>query len=104
LLLYWANYHTAKLFKLLKFRRWGIADIVMPQQVMGVAKDPANVPPIPTFKTSAVHDLNNIPVYTGSENLRYVRENRYWYPKLTLLPVPQSERDINPSLTQNEGW
>ncbi|WP_338868681.1 RagB/SusD family nutrient uptake outer membrane protein [Spirosoma sp. SC4-14] len=91
-------------FRWFDIRRWGIADIVMPQQVMGVAKDPANVPPIPTFKTSSVHDLNNIPVYTGSENLRYIRENRYWYPKLTLLPVPQSERDINPSLTQNEGW
>lgn len=91
-------------FRWFDVRRWGIADVVMPQQVMGIAKDPAKVPPIPTFKTSAVHDLNSIPVYTGSESLRLVRENRFWYPKLTLLPVPQAERDINNLLTQNPGW
>lgn len=91
-------------FRWFDIRRWDIADLVMPQQVMGVAKDPAKVPAIPTFKTNATYDLNNIPVYTGSESLRLVRENRFWYSKLNLLPVPQSERDINPSLTQNPGW
>ncbi len=91
-------------FRWFDIRRWEIADVVMPQQVMGIAKDPAKVPPTPNFKTSAVTDLNSIPVYTGSESLRLVRENRYWYPKLTLLPVPQSERDINSLLTQNTGW
>ena len=91
-------------FRWFDIRRWEIADIVMPQQVMGTAKDPTKVPATPTFKTSAVHDLNSIPVYTGGESLRFVRENRFWYPKLTLLPVPQSERDINPLLTQNPGW
>jgi hypothetical protein len=91
-------------FRWFDIRRWGIADIAMPQPVMGAAKDPAKVPAMPTFKTSTAHDLNSIPVYTGSESLRYVRENRFWYPKLTLLPVPQSERDINPLLTQNSGW
>lgn len=100
--------HVAELamegFRWFDIRRWEIADIVMPQPVMGVAKNPAIVPPIPNFKTTAVHDLNSIPVYTGSESLRYVRENRTWYPKLMLLPVPQSERDINPLITQNPGW
>ena len=91
-------------FRWFDIRRWEIADIVMPQPVMGVAKDPANVPATPNFKVSAAHDLNSIPVYTGSEPLRYVREARFWYPKLTLLPVPQSERDINPLITQNPGW
>ncbi|MCK8492980.1 RagB/SusD family nutrient uptake outer membrane protein [Spirosoma sp. RP8] len=91
-------------FRWFDIRRWGIAEVVMPQQVMGIAKDPSKVPAIPSFKTSAVHDLNNIPVYTGSESLRLVRENRFWYAKLTLLPVPQAERDINNLLTQNPGW
>ena len=91
-------------FRWFDIRRWGIADLVMPQQVMGAAKDPAKVPAMPTFKTTAVHDLNSIPVYTGSESLRYVRELRSWYPKLSLLPVPQSERDINALITQNQGW
>lgn len=91
-------------FRWFDIRRWEIADIVMPQPVMGVAKDPAKAPATPNFNLSAVHDLNSIPVYTGSEPLRYVREARFWYPKLTLLPVPQSERDINPLITQNPGW
>ena len=91
-------------FRWFDIRRWGIADIVMPQQVTGIAKDPSKQPPIPTFKTSSVYDINNIPVYTGSESLRLMRENRFWYAKLSLLPVPQSERDLNPLLTQNPGW
>lgn len=91
-------------FRWFDIRRWGIAEIVMPQPVTGIAKDPAKQPPIPTFKTSSVYDLNNIPVYTGSESLRLMRENRSWYSKLSLLPVPQAERDLNPLLTQNPGW
>lgn len=85
-------------------RRWEIADIVMPQMVIGTAKTPGQIPAIPSFKVSATHDINNIPTYTGSESLRMVRELRYWYPKLNLMPVPQAERDINPLLSQNQGW
>ena len=91
-------------FRWFDIRRWGIADIVMPQQVMGIAKSPTNRPPIPNFKKSAVHDLNSIPDYTGQESLRFVREMRFWYPKLELLPVPQAERDVNPNLSQNKDW
>lgn len=91
-------------FRWFDIRRWGIAEVVMPQKVMGAAKDPVVAPAPPTFKTSAVHDLNNIPVYTTSESQRLVREIRYWYPRLELLPIPQSERDINKQLTQNSGW
>ncbi|WP_207508744.1 RagB/SusD family nutrient uptake outer membrane protein [Telluribacter humicola] len=91
-------------FRWFDIRRWEIADIVMPQQVMGIAKDPAKMPLVPNFKKSAKHDLNSIPTYEGQESLRMVRENRFWYPKLMLLPVPQAERDINPGLTQNKDW
>ncbi len=91
-------------FRWFDIRRWGIADLVMPGKVLGIAKSPDNMPPVPNFKLSAVHDLNSIPDYTGQIDLRYTRETRFWYPKLVLLPVPQSERDINPKLTQNEGW
>lgn len=91
-------------FRWLDIRRWGIADLVMPGKVVGIAKSPAAMPPVPNFKKTAAHDLNSIPDYTGQLDLRYTRETRFWTPKLMLLPVPQAERDINPGLTQNEGW
>jgi hypothetical protein len=91
-------------FRWFDIRRWDIASVVMPQKIMGIAKDPAVVPAKPTFKLSAVHDLNSIPTYDASESQRMIREIRYWYPKLNLLPVPQSERDINPGLSQNPDW
>jgi hypothetical protein len=91
-------------FRWFDIRRWEIASVVMPQKIMGIAKDPAIAPAKPNFKLSAVHDLNNIPTYEASESQRLIREIRFWYPKLNLLPVPQSERDINPGLTQNPGW
>ncbi|MDQ6478646.1 RagB/SusD family nutrient uptake outer membrane protein [Dyadobacter sp. LHD-138] len=91
-------------FRWFDIRRWDIASVVMPQKVMGIAKDSAIVPASPDFKATAVHDLNNIPTYTTSESTRMLREIRYWYPKLNLFPVPQSERDINPKLTQNPEW
>ncbi|WP_159470520.1 RagB/SusD family nutrient uptake outer membrane protein [Dyadobacter sp. 3J3] len=91
-------------FRWFDIRRWDIASIVMPQKIIGIAKDPAITPAIPDFKTSTVNDLNNIPTYAASESTRMLREVRFWYPKLNLLPVPQSERDINPKLTQNPEW
>ncbi|MCF2447653.1 RagB/SusD family nutrient uptake outer membrane protein [Dyadobacter sp. CY345] len=90
-------------FRWFDIDRWDISSIVMPQKVMGIAKDPAVVAAKPNFKLNTVH-LNNIRTYAESESVRMVREIRYWYPKLNLLPVPQSERDINPALTQNPEW
>lgn len=91
-------------FRWFDLRRYDIADIAMPQQVMGIAKDPGNMPATPTFTLTPEHDLNSLPNYAGQESLRFTREMRYWYPKLDLLPVPQAERDVNPKLTQNTGW
>ncbi len=91
-------------FRWFDIRRWGIADLVMPGQVIGISKTQTNLPPVPNYKKSAIHDLNSIPDYTGQIPQRYVRETRFWFPKLNLLPVPQGERDINPGLTQNPDW
>lgn len=91
-------------FRWFDIRRWGIAELVMPGKVLGIAKSPTNMPPIPSFKKSEIHDLNSIPDYTGQEDLRYSRETRFWTPKLMLLPIPQEEIDINPGLEQNSGW
>lgn len=91
-------------FRWFDIRRWGIAELVMPGKVLGISKSPINMPPIPSFKKSDIHDLNSIPDYTGQEDLRYSRETRFWTPKLMLLPIPQEEIDINPGLEQNSGW
>lgn len=91
-------------FRWFDIRRWGIAELVMPGKVLGIAKNPAAMPPIPNFKKSEIHDLNSIPDYSGQEELRYSRETRFWSPKLMLLPVPQGEIDINPNLVQNPNW
>ena len=91
-------------FRWFDIRRWDIASIVMPEKIVGIPKDPAVGAAAPDFTTNSINDLNNIPTYAASESSRMLREIRYWYPKLKLLPIPQSERDINPKLTQNPEW
>ncbi|MDF9797588.1 hypothetical protein OKW21_002851 [Catalinimonas alkaloidigena] len=91
-------------FRWFDIRRWDIADIVMPQPVVGIAKTQETMPPVPNFTLTPEHNLNSIPNYSGQLDMRFTREARYWYPRLELLPVPQAERDINPQLTQNPGW
>ena len=91
-------------FRWFDIRRWGIAELVMPGKVIGISKTATNLPPVPNYKTSAIHDLNSIPDYTGQIDLRYTRETRFWFPKLNLLPIPQGERDVNPGLSQNKDW
>ncbi|PKK34842.1 hypothetical protein BWI96_20175 [Siphonobacter sp. SORGH_AS_0500] len=91
-------------FRWFDIRRYGIGELVMPQKIVGVPKTATTLAAPPTFTSSAAHDLNNIPVYNNSESQRFMREQRYWYPRLELLPVPQTERDINPKLTQNPNW
>ncbi|HVI44805.1 MAG TPA: RagB/SusD family nutrient uptake outer membrane protein [Chitinophaga sp.] len=91
-------------FRWVDIRRWGIGDLVMPGNIAGIAKSSSLVLPIPNFKLSATHDLNSIPDYTGQLDQRITREVRYWFPRLNLMPIPQSERDIATSLSQNPGW
>ena len=91
-------------FRWFDVRRWGIAELIMPGKVVGISKSGTALPPVPNFKTTAVHDLNSIPNYTNQIDQRFTRETRFWFPRLNLLPVPQAERDINNNLTQNEGW
>ncbi len=91
-------------FRWFDIRRWGIGELVMPGKVVGISKSGTDLPPVPNFKTTAVHDLNSIPNYDSQLGQRLTRETRFWYPRLTLLPVPQAERDIAPGLTQNPGW
>lgn len=91
-------------FRWFDIRRWGIAQIVMPQQVVGISKSLDKIATMPTFKKSEAHDLNSIPNYDNSMEDRLLREQRFWFDRLLLLPVPQSQRDLAPNLTQNPGW
>ena len=45
-------------------------------------------------------------VKNSNGNYRYNRKTklRSWDNKMYLFPIPDSERRINPNLSQNEGW
>ncbi|MBA9078904.1 RagB/SusD family nutrient uptake outer membrane protein [Rufibacter quisquiliarum] len=91
-------------FRWFDIRRWQIAELVMPGAVYGAALNPANVPATPNFKLTDKHDLNSIPDYTASAALRFKRDNRLFEAKHYLLPIPQRERDLSKTLSQNTGW
>lgn len=61
--------------------RWRIAETVKPGKAMGA-------------RLKAVSD--------NMDNK--FMEDRFWDNKMYLFPVPQSARDVNPNLTQNDGW
>lgn len=78
-------------------RRWGIAEKVLNAPFLGlkytmVENDP-NAAPEDGGKTCILYQGENIRL-TGS---RYEPHN-------LLYPIPQSERDLNPALAQNEGY
>jgi hypothetical protein len=87
--------------RLFDLRRWDIYGKANSFNVVGAALDPAVPPAIPTF------DADNIPDYSASINQRIrfraqIRTNTNV--KYKLWPIPQSEIDNNPKLTQNTGW
>lgn len=87
--------------RLFDLRRWDIYAKANNGPVVGAALDPLVVPAIPAF------DADNIPAYTTSVNQRIrfrnqIRNNSN--SKYKLWPIPQSEIDNNPKLTQNPGW
>jgi starch-binding outer membrane protein, SusD/RagB family len=87
--------------RLFDLRRWDIYGKANSFNVVGAALDPAVVPARPTF------DIDNVPDYSASTNQRIrfraqIRANTNV--KYKLWPIPQSEIDNNPKLTQNTGW
>jgi starch-binding outer membrane protein, SusD/RagB family len=87
--------------RLFDLRRWDIYAKANSFQVVGAALDPAVAPAIPSF------DADNVPNYSSSINQRIrfraqTRNNAN--AKYKLWPIPQSEIDNNPGLTQNAGW
>lgn len=91
-------------------RRWGIGDLENGQPTYGLPLPTVRYTGLsatdkPNFKTSARHDLNDIPNYDAYKSKLKVRDvNRYWDKKFELWPIPQEERNRNPNLKQNEGY
>ncbi|MFD2285931.1 RagB/SusD family nutrient uptake outer membrane protein [Pedobacter petrophilus] len=85
--------------------RWGIYNDAVNGPIVGAAKNPTDVPAIPSFG-AGVKDLNDIPDYTSSASKRISSRNqtRLTTSKHTLWPIPQGEIDKNQNLIQNPGW
>ncbi len=88
-------------FRWFDIRRWKITELVMTGKIYGAAKSPTVAAGTPNFNTSPVTDLNNIPNYANSESARFTRDVRFFGSKHYLFLIPQRERDLNKSLSQN---
>lgn len=86
-------------------KRWGIYNDAVNGPVVGAAKNPSDVPAIPSFGTGS-KDLNDIPDYSASLSKRISSrsQTRNTTPKHLLWPIPQGEIDKNANITQNPGW
>jgi len=87
--------------RLFDLRRWDIYAKANSVPVVGISLDPAIPAALPVF------DANNIPDYSSSINqrIRFRAQTRAnTNAKYKLWPIPQSEIDNNPGLTQNPGW
>ncbi|MBD5278865.1 MAG: TonB-dependent receptor plug domain-containing protein [Bacteroides sp.] len=72
--------------------RWGIAKEELNHYFTGVKL--SDDPDARNYKGTSPVDENN---YYKFEDRKWTDHNRYW-------PIPQSERNINPNLKQNEGY
>ncbi len=86
-------------------KRWGIYNDAVNGPIAGAAKNPADVPAIPSFGTGS-KDLNDIPDYSASFSKRISArsQTRNTSTKHLFWPIPQGELDKNSNLTQNPGW
>ena len=91
-------------------RRWQIGDLENAKPSYGAPLSTVTyvgmeATDIPNFKTSDLHDLNDIASYVAYSDKLHVRDqSRYWDDKFYLWPIPQSERNKDPNLTQNPGY
>ena len=60
---------------------------------------------IPNFKKTPRHDLNDIASYDAfKEKLKVRDQNRFWNDRFYLFPIPQTERDRNENIIQNDDY
>lgn len=73
--------------------------------VLSGGYDNATPDMVPNFKVSTNTDLNDVPSYKAYSNKLRVRDlSRKWADAFYLWPIPQSERQQDPALTQNPGY
>lgn len=93
--------------RLFDIRRWGIAEVVMNQPLLGRMKKayPDKAPRIDEYAT-AFYD--GIPIAEAGESadfkMRLVDKRTFRKDRDYLWPIPYIERQTNPLLTQNPGW
>ena len=87
-------------------RRWGIGDIINEEPSYGYplkskgGYDGLADTDIPNFKKTDRHDLNDVPSYEAYKDKLRVRDvNRFWADRFMWWPIPRTETDRDPNLT-----
>ena len=89
-------------------RRWGIGDILNESPTYGqplstVRYEGLDATDIPNFKKDDRHDLNDVACYDAyADKLRVRDRNRFWASRFTWWPIPRTECDRDPNLTNPE--
>ncbi|WP_195532280.1 RagB/SusD family nutrient uptake outer membrane protein [Bacteroides finegoldii] len=79
-------------FRIDDLKRWKIAEIEMPQDMLGIKK------------TGTAYDRENLSYSLNSEGCIIVETGRKWESKHYLYPLPLDQLQLNPNLGQNPGW
>lgn len=89
-------------------RRWQIGDIINEfpsygNPVKEIRYEGLADTDIPSYNRSVRHEINDVANYEAySEKLRVRDRNRYWAPRFQWWPIPQTDVDRNPNLTNTE--
>ena len=94
------------------FRRWKIGDILNEEPVYGqpiadIKFKGLTKADMPTFKKTDRHNLNDVPSYTAAgvtEKYTARDVKRFWAERFLWWPIPRTDLDRNPNLTNPEGY
>ena len=79
-------------FRIDDLKRWKIAEIEMPQDILGIKK------------TGTDYAKENLSYSTDLNGCIIVETGRKWEEKNYLYPLPADQLQLNPNLGQNFGW
>lgn len=92
------------------FRRWHIGDITNAKPVYGMPIDEIRYEGLtkadmPSFTTTSRHDLNDVSDYTLVADKYKSRDlKRFWEERFTWWPIPRTDLDRDPNLSNPEGY
>ena len=92
------------------FRRWKIGDLLNAgpfygQPIPEIRWTGLTKADMPTFKKTPRHDLNDIPDYSAVADKYTSRDlKRFWADRFMWWPIPRTDLDRNPNLTNPEGY